>query len=230
MAQINLKRRAEIAAAKRARTRGVILEAARELYGAASGESITVDAVMQASGLAKGTFYVHYHDLAELEAELGAGLVGGIDGKLQPARLATGDPLSRIAVATIILLRDLAAVPSRARLVARAAVSFPEVDQGIQAHLREDLAGVQAAGRLALHSQELAARVVSAIVVQAARDLGEGRLSSKEIPDIVRAVLRAIGCAPADAAKHTEQAARNADRFARELNRSGDSKSHEAAQ
>ena len=229
MAQINLKRRAEIGAAKRARTRAVILEAAHRLYGAAPGESVTVDAVMQAAGLAKGTFYVHYQDLAELEAELGSSLVGGIDAKLQPARLATGDPLGRIAVATIILLRDLAAVPSRARLVARAAVNFPEVDQGIQAHLQEDLAGVQAAGRLALPSQELAARVVSAIVVQAARDIGEDRLGSKEIPDIVRAVLRAIGCAPADAARHTEQAARNAERFASEVSRSGDSKSCEAS-
>jgi AcrR family transcriptional regulator len=230
MAQINLKRRAEIGAAKRQRTRSVILEAARGLYGAAAGESVTVDAVMQAAGLAKGTFYVQYQDLAALELELGGDLVRGIDDRLQPARLAAGDPLGRIAIATLILLRDLAAVPSRARLVARAAVNFPEVDRRVQAHLREDLAAVRAAGDLALPSKELAARVVSAIVVQAATDLSEKRLSNKEIPDIVRAILRVIGCAPADAARHTEQAARMADRFARGVTRSGVSKSRVAAQ
>jgi hypothetical protein len=80
--------------------------------------------------------------------------------------------------------------------------------------LREDLAAAQEAGRLALPTKELAVRNVSAIFVQAARDLGAGRINRKAIPDIVRAILRAIGCAPADAAARTEQAARNADRFA----------------
>jgi AcrR family transcriptional regulator len=230
MAQINLKRRAEIAAAKRGRTRAVILQAARDSYGAATADSVTVDAVMQAAGLAKGTFYVHFQDLAELEAEVGSALVSEIDHRLQPVRLAIGDPLSRIATATIILLSDLAAAPAQARLAARAAARIPDVDWTIQTHLQEDLAAAGAAGRLALPSKELAARIVSAIVMQAATDFGQGRLSSKVIPDLVRAILRAIGCAPADAAKHTEQAARNADRFAGHGARSDATKNREAGQ
>src|SRR5689334_21377706 len=97
MAEINLKRRAEIAAEKRARTRAVILEAARECLGAAAASTVTVDAVMQAAGLAKGTFYVHFQDLAELEAEVGADLISEIDERMQPARRAIADPVSRIA-------------------------------------------------------------------------------------------------------------------------------------
>src|SRR5271165_4209537 len=120
MAQINLKRRAEIGAAKRVRTRAAILDAARECFGAAAGDAVTVDAVMLTAGLAKGTFYVHFQDLAELEAEIGAALISEIDDSLQPARLAIADPVSRIATATMILLHDLAAVPARARLAARA--------------------------------------------------------------------------------------------------------------
>lgn len=230
MAQINLQRRAEIGAAKRARTRAVILDAARDCFGAAAANAVTVDAVMQAAGLAKGTFYVHFQDLAELEAEVGATLIREIDDSLQPARLAIADPVSRIATATMILLHDLGAVPARARLAARAATRFPDLDRApIHVHLREDLAAVQAAGRLALPSKELAARVVSAIAVQAATDFGQGRLNSKAVPDIVRAILRAIGCAPAEAAARAEQAARNADRFARRVTRSGDSKDRKTA-
>jgi AcrR family transcriptional regulator len=201
------------------------VEASRELYGAVADDPVTIDAVMQAAGLAKGTFYVHYQDLAELEAEVGSALVSALDERLQPARLAVADPLTRIATAVLILLRDLAAVPSRARLAARAAVNFPDVDRGIQSHLKEDLAAVQAAGRLALGSKELAARVVSAIVVQASRDLGQGRLRSNALPDIARAILRAIGCTPADASAHVDQAARTADRFGRHLTQSGGSQS-----
>jgi len=217
MARVNLARRAEIGSEKRARTRAAILEAARGCYASETAGSVTVDALMQAAGLAKGTFYVHFRDLAELEAELGAGVVEEIDEELQPARLAVSDPLTRLATATTILLRHLAAQPARARLTARAATNIPEVSQAVHARLREDLAAAQAAGRLVLPSNEFAARIVSAIAVQAARDLGMGRIDAKAIPDIVRAILRAIGCAPADAAARTAQAGRNADKFVQQL-------------
>ena len=213
MAQVNLARRAEIGSAKRARTRAAILEAARNCYAAASADAVTVDAVMQAGGLAKGTFYVHFKDLAELEAELGAALVAEIDETLQPARLAVSDPVTRLATASTVMLRLLAEQPARARLAARSAARIPGVGEAVHVRLREDLAAAQAAGRLALPSSDLAARIVTAITVQAAEDLAHGRIDANTIPDIVRTILRAIGCAPADAAARADQAARKADKF-----------------
>jgi AcrR family transcriptional regulator len=205
MARVNLARRAEIASAKRARTRAAILEAAQQCY--ASGRPVTVDAVMQAAGLAKGTFYVHFDDLASLEAELGTALIAELDERLQPARRALSDPLNRLATAIMILLRYLAAAPARARLAAHFAVDVPTVSQAVLVRMREDLAAAQAAGRLVLPSSDLAARIIAAISLQAARDLGTGRIDAKTVPDIVRAILRAIGCAPDDAAERAAEAA-----------------------
>ena len=210
MAHVNLARRAEIGSAKRARTRATILDAARRCYASASPGAVTVDAVMQAAGLAKGTFYVHFQDLPELEEELGAALVAEIDERLQPARLAVSDPVTRLATAIMIMLRLLAEQPERARLAARSATRIPGVGQAVQGRLREDLTAAQEAGRLALPSSDLAARIVSAVVVQAAEELGTGRIDDAMLPDVVRAILRAIGCAPADAATHANRAARNA--------------------
>jgi AcrR family transcriptional regulator len=211
--RVNLARRAEIGAAKRARTRATILDAARQCYAAGP---VTVDAVMQAAGLAKGTFYVHFEDLAELEAELGAALIAELDERLQPARLAVSDPLTRIAIAVTILLRSLAADPSGARLAARATPNIPSVSQAVYARLREDLATARKAGRLALSSISLAARLVTALGLQAAEDLGRDRIDAGAIPDIVRAMLRALGCTPDDAAARSAEAERNADKFARD--------------
>jgi AcrR family transcriptional regulator len=219
MARVNLARRAEIGSAKRARTRAAILEAARRCYAAGP---TTVDAVMQRAGLAKGTFYVHFEDLASLEAELGAELIAELDERLQPARLATSDPLTRLATATTILLRDLAASPARARLAAHAATDIPVVSEAVLVRVREDLAAAQAAGRLVLPSSDLAAGIVSAIVLQAARDLGASRMDARAVPDIVRAILRAIGCAPDDATTRTAEAVRNADEFTQQRVAVGD--------
>ena len=174
MARVNLERRAEIGLEKRNRTRAAILDAARACYAAPKAAPVTVDAVMQAAGLAKGTFYVHFADLGAMEAELGEALTEELDLRLQPARLAADHPLTRLATALTVLLRDLARSPAQARLVARAASEIPDVANAMQAHLRQDLADAHAAGLLAVSPVELAARIVTAISRQAAQDLAGG--------------------------------------------------------
>jgi hypothetical protein len=128
--------------------------------------------------------------------------------------LAVDHPLTRMATAITMLLRDLAGSPAQARLAARAVSAIPNVGRSAQARLRQDLADAQSAGLLAVGSVGLAARIVVALVEQAARDFGAGRIDATAVPDIVRAILRAVGCAPDGAAERAEEAARNADRFA----------------
>jgi AcrR family transcriptional regulator len=177
--------------------------------------------VTQAAGLAKGTFYLHFQDLAALESELGEALIAGLDERLQPARVAVDHPLTRLATALTLMLRDLAAAPARARLAARAVATMPDVAQAVQSHLREDLAEAQSAGLLAIGSVELAARIVAAMFEGAARDFGTGRMDTTAVPDIVRAVLRAMGCAPDYAADRAHEAARNADAFTHQMAAAG---------
>ena len=217
MARVNLKRRAEIGSAMRARTRAAILEAARSCYAAPGATPVTVEAVMQAAGMAKGTFYVHFADLAALETELGAALIQELDDRLQAARRAADadHPLTRLATAAAMLLTDLAAAPARARLVARAVAAVPDVGRAMREHPRQDLTDAYAAGLLATGSIELAASLVTALTEQAARELGDGWIDQKAVPEFVSAILRAVGCAPREAAVRADQAARHADAFAR---------------
>jgi AcrR family transcriptional regulator len=221
MARVNLERRAAIGEAKRARTRAAILAAARTSYAAPDTASVTVEAVTQAAGLAKGTFYLHFPDLATLEAELGDALIADLTERLEPARLAVDDPLTRMATAVTIFLRDLAAAPAQARLAARAVVTLPDVARAVRARLRGDLADAQSTGLLAIGSVDLATRIVVALVEQAAWLFGASTIDATAVPDIMRAVLRAIGCAPDDAAKRADEAARNADAFTHQTSARG---------
>jgi AcrR family transcriptional regulator len=210
MARVNLERRAEIGLAKSNRTHAAILEAARACYASPKASPVTVDSLMRAAELAKGTFYVHFEDLAALEAEIAETLIEELDRRLQPARLAADHPLTRVAAGVTVLLQDLARTPAQARLVARAAMAIPDIVTAIQGHLREDLADAHAAGLLAVESVELAARLVTALSQQAALDLAERRIDDTALPDIVRAILRALGCAPREAARHAAAAERHA--------------------
>jgi AcrR family transcriptional regulator len=225
MARVNLQRRAEIGLAKRARTHAAILEAARACYAAPSAEPVTVDTITRVAGLAKGTFYAHFRDLPALEAELGEALIVALDERLQPARLAVGDPLNRLATGATIMLNDLAAAPEQARLVAHAHRQLPEVARAVQARLRQDLVAADDAGLLALKDSDLALRIVVALFMQAVRDIGAGRSGASDVPDIVRAILRALGCAPADAAARAAEAACHAPASVQHLALAGDANS-----
>src|SRR6185295_11550837 len=97
MAKIDLARRAEIGREKRARTRAQILEASAALLAERPPEALTVDAVVEAAGVAKGTFYYHFEGIDELAATVGEELAKSFDELLAPARLSMPDPIARMS-------------------------------------------------------------------------------------------------------------------------------------
>ena len=96
MSRIDLARRAQIGRDRRARTRAELIRAARILYAARTFDSVTVDDVVNAAELAKGTFYVHFDGLDDLQSVLAGELAHELDELLQPRRLSLDDPIERI--------------------------------------------------------------------------------------------------------------------------------------
>ena len=60
MAKIDMARRAEIGRERRAKTRAQLVEAGAMLLAERPPEAITVDAVVDAASVAKGTFYLSF--------------------------------------------------------------------------------------------------------------------------------------------------------------------------
>ena len=63
-------RRAEIGAARRAKSRNTILTAAFACYGRADGRIVRIEDICKAAGVARGTFYNHFDDLEALRYQL----------------------------------------------------------------------------------------------------------------------------------------------------------------
>src|SRR6476469_7965217 len=139
MARIDLARRAEIGREKRARTRAQILEAGAMLLAERPPEALTVDAVVEASGIAKGTFYYHFQSMEELAAAVGEKLGESLDELLAPARLGLRDPIARISFAFSQFLEKAIADPVWARLVVQSAQAPTDFAQSVRAHLKADL-------------------------------------------------------------------------------------------
>lgn len=192
MAKIDLARRAEIGREKRARTRAQIVEAGLVLLAERPPEALTVDTIVEAAGVAKGTFYYHFQSIDELVAAVGAKLADSFDELLAPSRLDESDPVERMALAFTKFLEKALDDPVWAQVVVRSAQVPAGLDQ-IRDHLKADLAEAIARGRLVIEDVELAADIVIGIWLQVTR----GSLERRATPDLTRqtldAVLRALG-------------------------------------
>src|SRR4029079_471084 len=193
MAKIDLARRAEIGREKRARTRAQIVEAGTLLLAERPLEALTVDAVVDAAGVAKGTFYYHFQSLEEVAAAVGEKLGESFDELLAPARLGLRDPIARLSFAFTQFLEKAIADPAWARLVIQTSQSPSEPFGGVRANLKMDLAKAIAEGRLSVRDVELAADIVMGVWLQVTRGSLERRPPANLPSQALEAVLRALG-------------------------------------
>src|SRR5271167_2071536 len=199
MARIDLARRAQIGRDRRARTRSQLIEAARALYGRSPIEAVTVDEVVDEAEVAKGTFYVHFASLAELQAAVADELAHELDELLQPRRLAILDPIERIAAGCGAFVGEALRNPAWGALVARGAVSMPNIALVPRDRLIEDLRRAAASGRLGDVTPELAFEFAIGVVLQAMQAASARRIVPAQAPSVVAAILRAIGVKPEQA-------------------------------
>jgi AcrR family transcriptional regulator len=199
MAKIDLARRAQIGRDRRAKTRAQLIQAARALYAERAIESVTIDDLVNEAGVAKGTFYVHFENLPDLQAAVADELAQELDDLLQPFRLQLADPIERVAAGCAAFIREALRNPSWGSLAARSAWELPSVAHAARANLREDLRLAATKGRLGAITPELGFHVVSGVVLQSMRAAGEQRLASSDALAAVEAILRALGIAATEA-------------------------------
>ncbi len=193
MAKIDLARRAQIGRDRRARTRAELIQAARTLYAARPFDAVTVDDLVNAAGLAKGTFYVHFDSLDDLQSVLADDLAREFDELWQPHRASLDDPIERIAAGCGTFIKQALHDPAWGALIVRGAVSMPDVARVPRERLKEDIRRAAALGRLNNVEPAIAFELVLGITVRAMQSAAEGRLKPKQAPAIVAGILRAIG-------------------------------------
>jgi AcrR family transcriptional regulator len=192
MAKIDMARRAEIGRERRAKTRAQLVEAGAMLLAERPPEAITVDAVVDAASVAKGTFYYHFQSIDELAAAVGAKLGESFDDVLTPSRLEFSDPVARLSFAFTQFLERAISDSGWARLVVQSSQSA-DFGLGVRANLKADISEAIAKDRLSVPDVELAADIVIGIWIQVTRGILERGAHSELINQANEAVLRALG-------------------------------------
>ena len=199
MAKIDPIRRAQIGLGRRAKTRSLLMQAARALYSARAIDAVTVDDVTLEAGVAKGTFYAHFRSLDDLRAAIAEELSEAFNALVEPQQVSIDDPLERIAAGCMAFIGQAVRDPAWGALTARGAWAFPGVAAAARKHLRENLRHAALQGRLAPLPAEVGFDFVMGIVLQSMRSASESRLSASDVPLAVCGTLRALGVSAGEA-------------------------------
>ena len=103
--------------------------------------------MVNAAEVAKGTFYVHFDGLDDLQNAVADELAREFDDLLQPRRLSLDDPLERIAAGCEAFLNEALHDPAWAALIARGAAAMPGIARVVRGRLHEDIRRAAATGR-----------------------------------------------------------------------------------
>lgn len=129
---------------RRARTRTALLRAGQSLFADQSVDAVSIDDIVAAADVAKGSFYNHFSDKEALAREIAMAVRAEAEAEIDAANAGVADPVSRMARAQTVFVRFARRDPVRARAMMRlfAGATLPNapLNRGVRADVEAGLA------------------------------------------------------------------------------------------
>lgn len=186
---------------RRVRTRAALMKAGQALFATRSVDAVSIDDIVAAADVAKGSFYNHFPDKEALARALGEEVRRGVEQLAGEVNAGLPDPGERVARALCGFVRQAAAEPERARAMQRLFPAAAVPDAPMNRGVRADIAAGLKTGRFAGLSQEAAIlAAVGLVQVAVARAAGpEGGAPDRLGRELAFALLRGLGVEPSEA-------------------------------
>lgn len=192
------------------RTRAALIAAGRRLFGERPMDAVSVDDIVQAAEVGKGSFYNHFADREALARAVSAEIRATVERVVGAANAEVQDPARRIARAVSLYFRFALDDPERARFLARVLGSHVNLASPLNQGLADDLTAGLAEGRIAVATLEggmlyvmgVAQTTLARLVAEPSLGLAVGL--SQQMNGLL---LRGLGLAAAEADLIAAQAA-----------------------
>lgn len=129
---------------RRARTRAALLQAGQSLFATRSVDAVSIDDIVLAADVAKGSFYNHFADKESLAREIAVRVRAEAEAQIDLANAGVADPVLRMARAQAVFVRFAVRNPERARAMVRlyAGATLPNapMNRGVRADVEAGLA------------------------------------------------------------------------------------------
>jgi AcrR family transcriptional regulator len=126
---------------QRARTRAALLQAGRRLLALHTVDALSVDEIVTAADVAKGSFYNHFHDKDMFAREIGAEVRREAENIVAQTNRDITDPALRLARAVCVFVSFAITQPDSAqvlwRLNSRATMADAPINRGLREELTE---------------------------------------------------------------------------------------------
>lgn len=129
---------------RRARTRAALLQAGETLFAAHSVDAVSIDDIVLAADVAKGSFYNHFADKEALARAIAGAVRAEAEAEVDAANAGVVEPARRMARAQAVFVRFAVRNPERARAMMRlfAGATLPDapMNRGLLADIEAGLA------------------------------------------------------------------------------------------
>lgn len=195
---------------RRVRTRAALIQAGQALFSERSVDGVSIDDIVAAAKVSKGSFYNHFDDKNALAREIIAGTRADAEGLIAKANVDIADPAQRTARALCVYARVAVEDPERGRLIARLVTQELSPESPVNQGAVLDVAAGLAEARFAIPTVEAGVLYILGIAqVLIARVLLEpthaGAISITQ--QLISLKLRGLGLAAVEADRIAARAA-----------------------
>jgi AcrR family transcriptional regulator len=194
---------------RRDRTREALLNAGRSLFARRDVDGVSVDEIVEAAAVAKGSFYNHFADKEMFAREIVASARREVEALVAEANLSVRNPAMGVARALCVFVRFAIEHRDAARTLWRLNTGATVVDAPINKSLVDVMQEGIGAGEFAEVDVETGMLLVIGVIVVTLRHLFEERVRTepKEFARRMGAgLLRALGVSPMRAERLAREA------------------------
>jgi AcrR family transcriptional regulator len=141
---------------RRLKTRAALLRAGAELLAARPIDAIAVNDIVEAAGVAKGSFFNHFADKDAFAGAIAGEIRARVEGEVTAANAGVLDPAARVARGVAGFVQFALREPEDARIMLRRQDQAARAEHPLNRGLTRDLALGAASGRFGFPSEEAA--------------------------------------------------------------------------
>jgi len=180
---------------RRTANRTALMGAAEELFGLNGFAHVSIDEITARAGVAKGTFYNHFADKADVANHIALEIRNELRDRIGLMKSSSPDPAKHLAIAMSLFFLLAVKHPNRALILVSLINDPTDVNSPMNAPVRLTLENGEASGRFGIASIEAALIIVIGIVSAGIRNLIEQPTAepSSRIANLIVHALRSLG-------------------------------------
>ena len=174
---------------RRLRTRAALIKAGAELLAERPIDAIPVNDIVDAAGVAKGSFFNHFEDKDAFAAEIAAEIRGDLEARVTAANEGVADPASRVARGMATFVQFALADPKRTRIMLRGHEWATSGDHHLNVAIQADVSSGLTSGRFLPRAERSGVAYLIGVCLIALLAVVDGRAPPAEARELAIRLL-----------------------------------------